>query len=321
MVCFKPMQAIYNKRADGKLNIKFSDLAARSFYGDNEVTSREYPNILSIPCSQCIACRLERSRQWATRAMHEASLYEDNSFITLTYNNDFVPHSLDKRSMQLFMKRLRRHFPERKIRSFYCGEYGEKLGRPHYHAALFNIDFDDKEYWKTVNGNRYYTSDRLNDIWTDPVTKRSLGYSVVGDLTFESAAYIARYCTKKITGAKAEEHYTKVLSTGEVIKLQPEFCQASRRPGLGNEWFQKYGMTDVYPLDEVIVRGAKAKPPRYYDKLLERSNVDIFNVVKLQREERRDDKAEDNVFKRLLVKQKCQEARMKQLVRTLEAQA
>ena len=170
---------------------------------------------LEIPCGQCIGCRLERSRQWAIRISHEASLHEHNSFITLTYNNENLPKdlSLDVTHFQKFLKRLRAHtedpdsdlYPNilsqsKKPRFFHCGEYGEKFARPHYHACMFDLDFADQKHWKTINGNKHYTSETLEKIWP-------FGFSTIGDVTFESAAYVARYVTKKITGKNALHHY------------------------------------------------------------------------------------------------------------------
>ena len=77
------------------------------------------------------------------RCLHEASLYDNNCFITLTFNDEYVMPSLDKSIFQKFMKRLRRMFPDARIRYFMCGEYGDKLSRPHYHACLFGFDFPD----------------------------------------------------------------------------------------------------------------------------------------------------------------------------------
>ena len=80
-------------------------------------------------------------------------MHEDNCFITLTYDDENIPWdgSLNKQHFQAFMKRLRWHNKEKKIRYFHVGEYGEQLSRPHYHALIFNHDFDDKE---TVDSER-----------------------------------------------------------------------------------------------------------------------------------------------------------------------
>lgn len=218
---------------------------------------------LTLPCGQCIGCRLEQSRQWAIRCVHESQLYEHSVFVTLTYDDDHVPHdfSLDYADFQLFMRRLRRVKPG--VRFYMCGEYGEDFGRPHFHAALFNCFFDDREvYRKLPSGSVLYTSKQLSELWPK-------GFVSVGDLTFESAAYIARYVMKKVTGAAAEKHYEAVDGyTGEVYQRKPEFTQMSRKPGIGSLWFKKFA-SDVYPRDFVVIRGVKMRPPRYYDKLLE----------------------------------------------------
>ena len=82
---------------------------------------------VSVPCGRCIGCRLERARQWSIRCIHEASLYEANCFVTLTYDDDNLPldGSLRPRDMVLFLKRLRKRFGPG-IRFFQCGEYGDK---------------------------------------------------------------------------------------------------------------------------------------------------------------------------------------------------
>ena len=148
MPCYHPLKGFRSreKNSSGKRSITFNH---NQGYTDMEIT---------IPCGQCIGCRLERSRQWAIRCVHEASLYQDNCFITLTYSPEHLPkdNSLHKEHFQLFMKRLRKAFGQ-KIRYFHCGEYGENFSRPHYHACLFNVDFKDKELLKNFNGNKIYT--------------------------------------------------------------------------------------------------------------------------------------------------------------------
>lgn len=304
MPCYYPLQASFFLQDDGKKKIRFSNSAAELFYNGHKSLSDSH---LSLPCGRCMGCRLEKSRQWAVRIMHEASLYEDNCFVTLTFDDKHLgtmcPNgSIDRKHMQDFMKRLRQKFKDRRIRVFYCGEYGDDFGRPHYHLCLFNIDFPDKTYWKSINGFNYYISDVLSDIW-------SFGHNVISDLTFESAAYVARYCTKKINGSLAEDHYKG---------RTPEFCQASLKPGIGSDWIDKFGKSDVWPFDEVVVRGYKCKPPRYYDKRLEKIDPIAFEESKVSRTDRAIKKEDDNTHRRLLVKEKCQAARMKQLVRKLE---
>ena len=158
------------------------------------------------------------------RCHHEASLYQDNCFITLTYSDEHLPSdkSLHVDHFQKFMKRLRKRFGEG-VRYYHCGEYGEKYMRPHYHACLFNFDFPDKKIWKENNGNRLYISESLSELWP-------FGFVTIGDVTFESAAYVARYIMKKVNGDLAESHYERVdWDTGEVYHLKPEYTTMSRR--------------------------------------------------------------------------------------------
>ncbi len=148
--------------------------------------------MINIPCSKCVGCRYSRSQSWAVRCFHESSLYDRNCFVTLTYNNSCLPNppSLVPRHFQLFMKRLRFRYGSHRIRFFHCGEYGSKYGRPHYHACLFNFDFPDKVFHTSIRSKPYYVSDSLSNLWP-------YGFSLISDLTFSSAAYVARYIVKK----------------------------------------------------------------------------------------------------------------------------
>lgn len=265
-----------------------------------------------LPCGQCIGCRIDRTRSWTTRIIHEAQLHESNSFITLTYAPEHIPedHGLRKRDFQLFMKRLRKSFPQ-KIRYYMCGEYGEKLGRPHYHAILFNIDFKDKYLCKTQRGNKIYRSPKLEELWP-------LGSSEIGSVTEKSAAYVARYVMKKVNGDMAKDHYEKTdPETGEIYKVIPEYNQMSLRPGLGHDWYKKY-KTDVYPKDEIILSsGKRATPPKYYDKLLERTDPEIYWIIKDTRQAVAQ-ASTDNTPERLAAREKCALARNKTLKRELK---
>lgn len=277
---------------------------------------------LLLPCGQCVGCRLERSRQWAVRLMHEASLHEDNCFITLTYRPECLPEdgSLVKKHFQDFMKRLRSRFFSSRIRYFHCGEYGENLGRPHYHACLFGLDLPDRVFYKMAGDSRLYTSELLQDVW-------GLGFCTVGDVTFESAAYVARYVMKKVTGDDAQEHYLSVdRSTGVIrenvdgslVVMQPEYVTMSRGGrtgrGLAYDWFRKFG-NEVYPSDDVIVRGARCRPPRYYDGLYEVADSVGYAVLKENRLVRALKHTADNTPGRLKAREVCANARVALLKR------
>jgi hypothetical protein len=222
--------------------------------------------------------------------MHEAKTHEQTCFLTLTFEYEPKNQSLDVKHVQTFMKALRHHVYPKKVRYFASGEYGEmcetcgcgkkkcrkikcgrgpyKLGRAHYHVALFGYEFKDQEFLKKENEFSLWTSKTLDKLW-------SHGSCTIGKVAWDSAVYVAKYTTKKITGEKAKEHYGK---------RKPEFATMSRKPGIGYPWFKKF-RGDVYPEDEVIVNGRKTKPPRAYDKWLEQSDPETYARVKARREE------------------------------------
>ncbi len=267
---------------------------------------------VTIPCGRCTGCRLEHSRQWAVRCVHESQMHQENSFITLTYNDDHLPKggTLVKSDFQNFMKRLRKHYlpkgTKRKIRYYMCGEYGEKTLRPHYHACLFGLDFQDKKLWTTQNEHRVYTSQELSSLWSQD--GESLGFSTIGQVTFQSAAYVARYIMKKITGDLAADHYRG---------RQPEYTTMSRRPGLAKTWIEKYHETDVSHDDHVILNGKTFRPPRYYDNHFEITDPEKWIATKA----RRITKGRlnpDNTPERRKVRAKVRAQKLKKLKRNLE---
>ena len=259
---------------------------------------------ISVPCGTCIGCRLERSRQWSIRCIHEASLYSSNCFITLTYSDDYLPQdgSLDLDAFQRFMKRLRKRFGSG-IRFFHCGEYGEKFSRPHYHALLFNFDFPDKKEWRKSDlGDQVWRSDALEELWP-------YGQSEIGELTAAAAAYVARYVTKKVTGRQAHEHYQG---------RKPEYVTMSRRPGIGSRWFDKFH-GDVFPSDEVVVDGVATRPPKYYDRLFEVAFPEKSLKLKQRRRAKRRLIFRYEPEERLLVREEVHMLRFKFLKRGLES--
>lgn len=312
---------------------------------------------LTIPCSRCIGCRLERSKQTAIRLMHEAQLHEANSFITLTYENQHLskprdeledspsrgrrPHSkpvrrqkrtsknapqalatedsLSKRDAQLFVKRLRYELttknPSTRVKYYLVGEYGDTTKRPHFHACIFGEEFADDRVRdrQSPSGQTLYRSPTLEKAWP-------FGYSSIGDLTFESAAYVARYCMKKITGPMAETHYERLTTEGERYWITPEFALMSRGgrkgKGIAHGWFQKYG-TDTYPNDFVVMNGHQHKPPRYYDKLNALLDQEGQKLIALERQFEANRNKADNTPARLRAKEQVALARAQTLKRHL----
>ncbi len=341
MPCFHPMvgyRSIKKNPGTGKRSIVFD-----SSKGIVDLT-------IPIPCGQCIGCRLERSRQWAMRCVHEASGFENNAYLTLTYDDKNLPQdkSVHIEHFQKFMKRLRKKFkgiepvkePDGKthhpLRFFHCGEYGTQcrqcllhknyctcpnyipmIGRPHYHALLFNFDFNDKlPFTKNKTGETLFTSETLSKIW-------GLGFCTLGDVTFESAAYVARYITKKINGPMAKKEQTYVRyetekSPGEIsVEVNKEYTSCSRRPGLGTYWYRQFS-EETYRDDFVLLRGKKMRPPKYYDKKLEGENPRESFHIKVMRKSNARKHSENNTPERLAVREFCQQEKFNRLKRGLE---
>lgn len=317
MPCYHPLKAwrSYQVNASGKRSLTFSPDHA---FGDS------FP----LPCGRCIGCRLEHSRQWAVRCLHESQLHQDNCFLTLTLDDDHLVDrhwtgrtrkngdpvlggTLLKKHWQDFMKRLRKKFPGRKLGYFHCGEYGDQERRPHYHAVMFNLDFEDKIFWQTRNGHPLYISETLSKTW-------GMGHCSIGAVTFESAAYVARYVCKKITGQMADAHYTVVdHDTGEIFRLLSEYTTMSLKPAIAKTWGEKF-LQEVYSTDSVVVRGKEMKPPRIYDRLLETADTARYEILKEDRLSRARERSQDSTPERLKVREEVKISQMQTLKREIE---
>lgn len=244
MPCYRPLKA-YKQPGGG---VAFD---SKKGYIDRPVELR---------CGGCVGCRMARAKSWAVRCVHEAQLHERNCFVTLTYDRSSLPKDggLHIEHWQNFAKKVRRRLGA--FRFFMCGEYGSETLRPHFHILFFGLDFPDRMFYKGNGGSRLYTSKVLQEIW-------DRGYAPIGDVSVESAAYVARYQVKKQV-KKDDTQYLRVDPvTGESWYVRREFVNMSRRPGIGSGWIEKY-KTDVYPSDEVIINGHRYRPPSFYDSRL-----------------------------------------------------
>ncbi|QCQ84762.1 replication initiator protein [Blackfly microvirus SF02] len=286
MVCYYPIPVWYEKALTDAGRKRLTFKRPLSWTG-----KRHY-----IPCGQCVGCRLEKSRQWAVRCMHEKQMHRHSAFVTLTYDPKEMPEggSLRKRDLQLFMKRLRFKYGNG-IRFYACGEYGDEFGRPHYHLLLFNLRFPDAKLWKESKGRPLYTSAELRELWP-------YGFNYIGEVTFESCAYVARYILKKVTGGIAADHYQVLTLDGEIIDREPEFTVMSRRPGIAAGWFDRYHST-VYDFDSVVLRGKEMRPPRFYDIRFELLDTMRMDAIKIERRKRAILNKEDNTSDRLRVRE------------------
>lgn len=303
MPCYSPLEAYRSRwpNASGKFPLVF----------DSKSPAANHNARLDIPCGKCIGCRLEKSRQWAVRCVHEASLHEENSFLTLTYSDEElfkVGGSLCPRHHTLFMKRLRKRIEPRRVSFFHCGEYGDETDRAHYHTILFGHDFPDKKFHKmSPSGDRLYKSEVLDDIWGH-------GHCLIGSVTFESAAYVARYVTKKLDGDKAEEKYQAVdAQTGEIVQIHPEYGRMSRNPAIGLNWYRQF-KEETYPADDVVIRGRQMKPPKFYDKQLCEEELEEVKRARIRHARKH---LEDETPERRQVREKVKLAQVSQLKRKL----
>lgn len=311
--CYHPLTGYFSKQVNvsGKRSLVFTS--------SNALLNSP----IQVPCGRCIGCRLDRSLSWALRCVHEASLYDKNCFITLTFSGDHP--KLRVCDFQNFMKRLRQKIAPDKVRFFHCGEYGSKYSRPHHHACLFGYDFPDKVLFKDSSGGKIYTSPILEALWP-------FGFSTIGDVTFESAAYVARYVLKKwskedlksqglfdamVKFDKDSNKFFAATKCGLSYNgLKPEYITMSRRPGIGADWFKRFS-SDVYPGGFCVVNGKRVRPPKFYDSKYEIDNIMSMAMIKGKRLMAAQDNP-DNKPARLVVREMNKLQAVKQLTRGYE---
>ncbi|AXF53146.1 MAG: replication initiator protein [Microviridae sp.] len=282
MSCYRPLLGKFQGYENGKPQYKIQAFGAGIL--------AEYPDV-NVPCGHCIGCRLDKSRQWADRMMLELDHSKTAIFVTLTYDPFNVPlacvlddgsplFTLDKRDVQLFLKRLRKAFSGREIRYYLAGEYGSETHRPHYHAILFGLSLDDFPDLvllpqKNRFGQSLFTSKRFYEIW-------KLGNVCLAAVSWQTCAYVARYCVKKLGDDVPRETY-------EDFSVLPEFSLMSRRPGIAGFYHlehpdlisrSKQYFSDV---DGVTPRTSCQTPRFVFDKL-ELTNPELYDTIKKQRQ-------------------------------------
>lgn len=241
---------------------------------------------LSLPCGQCVECRLDYARQWSIRLMKEAACHEASSFLTLTYDDDNLPQSgsLIKEHVSAFHKRLHNRLLYSRgygIRFYYCGEYGETYGRPHYHSIVFGFDFPDKKFYKkNSRGEPIYSSEFLRELWP-------FGLNGIGAVTSDSCAYVAGYVVDKVkisqlSPEEYKSYYSRLDAEGRFYEILPEFSGQSNRPGIGKLWFDRF-KDETYRDDGLVVSGKFVRPPRYFDNLFKAIDADRLDELKFLR--------------------------------------
>lgn len=324
MSCSNPKKAfIVGKKPNGKNDIVICSYKVHHLELTKGKYEKSYSEFISkrcekpiyeyieIPCGKCQYCRLEHAKTWANRVILEMKDYEDNYFVTITYNDKYMPYiqsvdentgeinelkTLQKRDLQLFLKRLRKKFNNQKIRFFACGEYSPK-GRPHYHLIIFNLKLEDlKPYGKNkdLKDCIYFESESLNKCWTDVSSKESKGFICVAPATYETAFYTARYVLKK-----CNYNYGNFFKNNS---LEKEFITMSRNPGIARNYYDNH--KDIFDFNNIVVStnkgGIKFVQPRYFTKLLE-----IEDPIKAQEiKDKRIDFAKERIKQKQLVTDK-----------------
>lgn len=252
-----------------------------------------------IPCKKCWACQLNYSAEWATRIMLEAKGDPNCYFITLTYDDEHLPiaekievpegetyendgtwttGTLYEPDMVRFLNSLRKQFERQGyegIKYFYAAEYGSKTARPHYHIILLHCPLRPENFRDChvdANYKAHWKSEEIGKFWKE-------GMHDICQLEWSCAAYVARYCTKKLSYNVDKKDYY-------VIGKIPEFVRMSK--GIGFTYLTG-NLKKIYTTDEIIMRTVKgnigsAKPPKAFDRKLEQINPDLFEKIKISRQ-------------------------------------
>lgn len=248
MSCNLPITAYYSDKVNpetGKRSLTFNQ---KNCYKGSDPT---IPRVLAVPCGKCHGCRADQALMWSIRGYHEASLHQQNSFITLTYDDANLPSDgkISKIPLQRFFKEIRRDGT--KIRYLACGEYGGQTRRPHYHAIIFGKDWLENSI--PIKESLY--------THTDLAEKWGKGLVSIAPVTMASICYVCGYVNKKIDD----------LDT---------FNLMSRRPGIGHTWLDKFS-DDILRTGVVSIEGRQYQVPKRYMEWDE----EAFSALKKERAE------------------------------------
>ena len=206
-----------------------------------------------FPCGKCYECLRRRQFYFVSRVLYECTQHSQLCFLTLTYNDDFLPSSRsdELRNVQLFIKRLRKSLLKfgKKIRYICSLEYGTKFGRPHAHLIIFGFVPSDLVYFFTTKkGEPVYKSEYFLKLW-------GKGYISVGvDVNEKSISYLFNYMKKK--------------SDNKIL--------ASNRPGIGYMVPSVQSFLNGY----YYVNGRKYPYTRIHRTWIERAFPDILPILR-----------------------------------------
>ena len=312
--------------------------AASDLYGKVPQKAILNSGIKLIPCGRCTECKLAYASMWATRCTLESLQWNENWFVTLTYEPGEVPiknkitgelvrgeageihgdlvlssPTLYKKDVQDFLKRLRKNISSRDgepVRYYMCGEYGTLNARPHYHLIIFNLHLQDLTFYK-LNSQKepLFNSQTMEKLWGH-------GFVVIGQVNWNTCSYVARYVMKKATG-DGKKHYKE-------LGMLPEYTNMSLKPGIGEIYYQ-LNKEQIYQLDELILPdGKRVRPPRYYDKKYGEEEPEVMMKVKERREyiqkqniKTKMQKSTESYWEQLKKEHEAKQAAYKTLVRNL----
>lgn len=188
---------------------------------------------LYVDCRKCFECRQKIARLWSIRLSSELTTNPYSIFITLTFSEEYYDTAtINKRDVQLFLKRLRKKLKNRMFKYFAVGEYGDESHRKHYHLILFNVGF--------------YDISKISDCW-------KYGNVDFGAVQGASIAYVSGYVNKKIDTEESKDFYDS--------DYQPAFRLMSKKLGLSFI----YENMDSYLRDKSFTYSGKSYPlPRYF---------------------------------------------------------
>lgn len=258
--------AILREAFSGK---KVDDFIPRTY---TKVGFRYYHHdFIKVPCGKCIGCRIDYSRSWADRMTYHSFGKEGISyFFTLTYDDDHLDelehsdnydlYALNYDDMTLFIKRLRKRFPDMSLDYYYSGEYGDNSFRPHFHMIVYNLLIPDLQFWKlNDNGDPLYSSAIIENLW-------GKGFVCIGDFSWRNSAYTASYVEKKRDG--------RALCEYTAVGLTPEKCRCSRRPGIAHDFYvdnyHDIWLNEGMSVSRDVNSSGHLGIPRYFRKLAEK---------------------------------------------------
>lgn len=284
MSCYRPLKALRQEDDGSVIIIKYKDRFSSDYHNDNQRYFDGYgDDFLLFRCGGCVGCLLDRALSWSVRCEHEASFHEENYFITLTFSDKYLPVDFSIRSWHLqdFWKRTRHALDEEasffdgafssvpRIKYYAAGEYGDENFRPHYHASVFGLPLrklGDLTYHAKSKDFTLYRSSFLERLWP-------WGFVSVGEFSFETAGYVARYpLTKALKGGRAD--YAEV-------GLEPERSWISK--GIGRSWYEAY-KAETWRDDYIVnSRGHTMAVPRTYLRWLEQVEDEQAWAIKAAR--------------------------------------